>query len=37
VGGGTPSLPRQLSLTLELLHERRFDDGVVHLHYRTRM
>jgi dihydrofolate reductase len=36
VGGGTPSLPHQLFMKLELLHERRFDDGVVHLHYRTR-
>jgi len=36
VGGGLPWLPRGLRLALELVDERRFDDGVVHLHYRTR-
>jgi dihydrofolate reductase len=36
VGGGTAWLPAGLHLELELLDERRFDGGVVHLHYRTR-
>ena len=36
VGGGTPSLPNDVRLELELLDERRFADGVVHLHYRTK-
>ena len=36
VGGGTPSLPDDVRLPLELLDERRFGNGVVHLHYRTR-
>ena len=34
VGGGTPALPDHLRLDLELLDERRFGNGVVHLHYR---
>jgi riboflavin biosynthesis pyrimidine reductase len=36
VGGGTAWLPAGLHLALELLDERRFAGGVVHLHYRTR-
>ncbi len=36
VGGGTPSLPSKVRLTLDLLDERRFGNGVVHLHYRIR-
>ena len=36
VGGGNPSLPKGVRLTLELLDERRFGGGVVHLHYRTK-
>jgi len=36
VGGGTPSLPTKVRLILDLLDERRFGNGVVHLHYRTR-
>ncbi|HVR13654.1 MAG TPA: dihydrofolate reductase family protein [Gaiellaceae bacterium] len=36
VGGGNPSLPDKVRLELELLDERRFANGVVHLHYRTR-
>src|SRR5258708_6253069 len=36
VGGGKQSLPNNVRLTLELLDERRFGNGVVHLHYRTR-
>jgi dihydrofolate reductase len=35
VGGGTPSLPDHVRLKLELLDERRFGNGVVHLHYRA--
>ena len=34
VGGGTPSLPNGVRVKLELLDERRFGNGVVHLHYR---
>jgi dihydrofolate reductase len=36
VGGGKPSLPDKVRLELELLDERRFANGVVHLHHRTR-
>ena len=36
VGGGTRSLPHNVRLKLELLDERRFGNGVVHLHYSTR-
>jgi dihydrofolate reductase len=36
VGGGTRSLPDGVRLNLDLLGERRFDNGVVHLHYATR-
>jgi riboflavin biosynthesis pyrimidine reductase len=35
VGGGNPALPDKVGLGLELLDERRFDNGVVHLHYRV--
>ena len=34
VGGGTQALPDDVRLTLELLDERRFANGMVHLHYR---
>jgi dihydrofolate reductase len=34
VGAGTQSLPNNVRLQLELLDERRFGNGVVHLHYR---
>jgi dihydrofolate reductase len=34
VGGGTRALPDDVRLTLELLDERRFANGTVHLHYR---
>ena len=34
VGGGTPALPDRVRLDLELLAERCFASGVVHLHYR---
>ena len=33
VGGGTPALPERLSTPLELLGQRTFGSGVVHLHY----
>jgi dihydrofolate reductase len=36
VGGGTPSLPDHVRLTLELLDERRFANGTLYLHYCTR-
>jgi dihydrofolate reductase len=35
VGGGKQSLPDKIRLKLELLDERRFRNGVVHLRYRT--
>jgi dihydrofolate reductase len=35
VGGGKRSLPDNVRLQLELLDERRFGNGVVHLHYRA--
>ncbi len=36
VGGGKRSLPSNVRLELELLDERRFEGGVVHLHYNIR-
>ena len=36
VGGGKQFFPDDVRLELELLDERRFGNGVVHLHYRTR-
>jgi dihydrofolate reductase len=33
VGGGTAALPKDCRLDLHLLDERRFANGVVHLHY----
>ncbi len=36
VGGGKSGLPRDVQLDLELLDERRFSNGVVHMHHRTR-
>jgi dihydrofolate reductase len=35
VGGGRQALPDNARLSLDLLNERRFGNGVVHLHYRT--
>ena len=35
VGGGKQSLPDGARLELELLSERRFGNGIVHLHYRA--
>ena len=34
VGGGKSGLPRDVRLNLELLEERRFGNGVVHMHHR---
>jgi dihydrofolate reductase len=36
VGGGKRCLPDNVRLELELLDERRFGNGMVFLHYRTR-
>ncbi|MDQ3893318.1 MAG: dihydrofolate reductase family protein [Actinomycetota bacterium] len=36
VGGGKPSLPRDVRVQLELLAERRFRNGAVYLHFRTK-
>jgi dihydrofolate reductase len=35
VGGGKRALPDNVRIELELLDERRFGNGVVHLHYRV--
>ena len=35
VGGGKPSLPGNVRVKLDLLDQRRFASGVVHLHYRV--
>jgi hypothetical protein len=35
VGGGKKALPGDVRLRLELLDERRFGNGVVHLRYRV--
>ena len=37
VGGGTQALPDDVRVELELLAERRFASGMIHLHYRTEM
>jgi dihydrofolate reductase len=36
VGGGKPAMPTGARIDLELLAERRFGNGVVHLHYAVR-
>ena len=36
VGGGTRALPDGVRLNLDLLGERRFGNGFIHLHYRVR-
>jgi len=36
VGGGKSALPGQVRAELDLVAERRFGNGVVHLHYRVR-
>jgi hypothetical protein len=35
VGGGKRSLPAHVRLELELLDQRRFENGVVYFRYRT--
>jgi len=35
IGGGNASLPGDTRIDLELIDQRRFGSGVVHLHYRT--
>jgi hypothetical protein len=35
VGGGKQALPSKVRIRLDLLNEGRFDNGVVHLHYRV--
>jgi dihydrofolate reductase len=35
VGGGKRSLPNDVRVDLDLIDERRFASGAVHLHYRT--
>jgi len=35
VGGGTRALPDDVFLRLELVDERRFESGIVHLHHRV--
>ena len=35
VGGGNQALPNDVRAKLALVDERRFEGGVVHLHYRT--
>jgi dihydrofolate reductase len=37
VGGGKSALPNDVRLKVELLDERHFDSGVVHLHYRIKL
>jgi dihydrofolate reductase len=36
VGGGNPYWPGKVSVKLELLDERRFDNGLVHVRYRAK-
>jgi dihydrofolate reductase len=36
VGGGKRSLPDNVRVNLDLLHQRRFGNGTVYLHYRAR-
>jgi dihydrofolate reductase len=36
VGGGKPSLPADVRLELELLEERRFGNGTIHVRYRAK-
>jgi dihydrofolate reductase len=36
IGGGKRTLPDNVRVQLDLLDEHRFDNGVVHLHYRVR-
>ena len=36
VGGGNPYLPAKVRVSLELMDERGFDNGMVHVRYRAR-
>ena len=36
VGGGNPALPSDAHIVLELIDQRRFGSGVIHLHYQAR-
>jgi dihydrofolate reductase len=36
VGGGNPYLPGKVRVNLELLDERRFDNGMIHVRYRAK-
>ncbi len=36
IGGGTEGLPTDVRLALQLLDERRFDNGMVYLRYRIK-
>jgi dihydrofolate reductase len=36
VGGGKPALPPDIQVRLELLDERQFSNGVVHVHHRRK-
>ena len=36
VGGGNPALPSDAHIDLELIDQRRFGSGVIHLRYRAR-
>ena len=36
VGSGNPYLPGKVPVKLELLDERRFDNGMVHVRYRSK-
>jgi dihydrofolate reductase len=36
IGGGTRGLPKDVRLALQLLDERRFENGMVYLRYRTK-
>ena len=37
VGGGSRALPEDVLVRLELLDEKRFGNGVVHVHYRIKL
>jgi dihydrofolate reductase len=36
IGAGKPAFPTDLKIDLELIDERRFENGAVHLHYRVK-
>ena len=37
VGGGNPNLPDNIRVKLELLDQRGFDNGMVHVRYRAKI